>query len=93
MNRLFESLFAPDFASQSQQFVFRFIQIIDTDKDIRKTVNNLLQLNSFHRSSKINTITNNLKLKNAPQEIVQCFRAMTNDEFCSQLKARIKQSQ
>ncbi len=75
--------------SNNESFV-RLIQLMDADKGFQAMILKLINLDSFNRSSKINSIISDLKLQKAPSDHIQILNDLIDDEICEKIKSMQK---
>ena len=85
-----KSLLSPSNGDSAQNNAIRFIQLLEEDVPMKKNVSSILNLDPFQRESKINTLLNELKLKDAPKELGEFFKLLKDDNFCTEIKKHLK---
>ena len=68
----------------------RLVQIMESDQVFRQTILKIINLDSFQRTSMINSIISDMQLKNAPKDHQQTLKALTDDGTCRQIRNLIQ---
>ena len=67
----------------------RLVQLVNTDEDFRAMIMKVIALDSFNRSSMVNSIIDQQRLRGASPEHLQVLKYLTDDTVCQKIKALI----
>lgn len=70
--------------SENETFI-NLIQIAKKDEKIKKTLLNILRLDSFNRKSFLNTYIEQMKLKKAPIDFVEAIASLRDDSIAQKV--------
>ena len=69
------------------------VQAAKEDPDLRRKLINLLGLDSFNRSSVLNTFLQEIQLQGAPPELIEAIAYLRNEEIATQAKSLLENSE
>ena len=64
----------------------RLVQLINEDSEFSKMVLGVINLETFHRQSMMNSIISSAKLKGAPEEHIKTLMLLMDHDVCKKIK-------
>jgi hypothetical protein len=68
------------------------MRVAREDPDIRRVILNILTQSSFNRHSMLNTLIAELKLKSAPDDFIEAFASLLDDEVARRASELLKET-
>ncbi len=94
--RKIKKLFNDDSPADSQgapardENFIRLIQLMNEDEGFRTMLLKIIDLDQFNRSSMLNTIIHQQKIKGANEEHLQLLKYLTDEQICKKIKIHLK---
>lgn len=74
----------------SDENFIRLIQLMNQDEGFRAMLLKVIDLDQFNRSSMLNTIIHQQKIKGTSEEHLQLLRYLTDEQVCKKIKIHLK---
>ncbi|ACL02447.1 hypothetical protein Dalk_0742 [Desulfatibacillum aliphaticivorans] len=75
--------------SENETFV-ALMQLARRDPDFREQISAILSMDDFHRKSALNSITDNMRMQNAPKDLVRAMESLADDAVAERALELIK---
>lgn len=88
LKSIFRKVFPKKTGSPSENPTFiRLVQLMQKDPKFREVILLIINLDSFNRSSMINTLIHEQKLKGVPEEHLATLKFLADDDICKKIKS------